>query len=110
MSALFEFGLAGGLSIVEDSNLIESYEDWSRVRSPARARRRMRYGFRQNIETRHKPSKDVYRVGNKLVMRPEMAKELQRQLAARADEVIRQETERVMRWGGLSDLFRVDVP
>jgi len=77
--------MIGSVRIIEDANLLDTVEDWSRVRSPARAWRRRRRGFKQNIVTRHVPKKEIYSLdgGRTLVMHPEMARELRRQLAAR---------------------------
>lgn len=38
---------------------IGPFEDWSKVRSPARARRRRRRGFPQRIRIYHLPSPDL---------------------------------------------------
>jgi hypothetical protein len=43
--------------IVENASLVDYVEDWSRVRSPSRARRRLKRGFRQNIVTCAVPQK-----------------------------------------------------
>jgi hypothetical protein len=59
--------------IVESWALYDVVEDWSRVRSPGRARRRMRK-HRQNIVTRHVPKPDAYVVGGVTYMHPETAR------------------------------------
>jgi hypothetical protein len=67
-------GSIAGLRIVEDASLSDPVEDWSRVRSPARAARRRRRGFPQRIVIRRVPWPDVYRVGDDmLVMHPATA-------------------------------------
>lgn len=48
-----------GMRFVASYSMTESVEDWSRVRSPARARRRMRRGFPQNVVVRIAPRKDI---------------------------------------------------
>lgn len=49
----------GGMALVPAPHMVEAVEDWTRVRSPSRARRRMRQGHRQNMRTIEVPSKDV---------------------------------------------------
>lgn len=73
-----------GVRIFEDLCMVEpAGEDWSRVRSPARARRRRRK-HRQNIVQLFKPLGHAYRVPDGrgsfvYVMHPDMAAELRRQ-------------------------------
>lgn len=64
-----------GMLIIEEPSLTVMVEDWSKVRSPARARRRRRK-YPQRIAITARPSPDVYRVGDRLIMHPEIAKEL----------------------------------
>lgn len=67
----------GGMRIIEDASLTDPYEDWSGVRSPSRARRRMGRGHRQNVVIKRTPKKDAYIIGNHtIVMHPVMAAEL----------------------------------
>lgn len=72
------------MRFVEDRSLIEWREDWSRVRSPSRARRRMRRGFPQNIMRFAVPHPDVHH--NKLTGtfygHPETIAKLKEQLRA----------------------------
>lgn len=64
------------LRIVEDDRLLDYVgEDWSKVRSPGRAKRRRKRGFKQNIKAMYAPKKEAYRVGNTLYMHPAMAAE-----------------------------------
>ena len=72
-------GLLSGLRVIEDASLVDTYEDWSDVRSPARARRR-RWKHKQRIIVRFKPKPEAYRMGNALVMHPEIARQMRRQL------------------------------
>lgn len=65
----------GGLRIVEDASLVDTVEDWSRVRSPGRARRR-RHKHPQNVRSVHVPKKTAVMFGNTLFMHPEMARRL----------------------------------
>lgn len=67
-----------GSRIVEDATMIEPVgEDWSRVRSPGRARRRRRK-HRQNIQIIYAPKKEIYSIqnGEVLVMHPHVAEQL----------------------------------
>lgn len=50
------FAPYGGLRIVETEIVGDPYEDWSRVRSPSRAIRRLKRGFKQRIVTRYLPN------------------------------------------------------
>jgi len=71
-----------GIRIIEDINMVDHVEDWSRVRSPSRAERRRRYGHKQNIVIRAVPKKTGYSFngGRSVIMHPEMAQELRRQI------------------------------
>jgi hypothetical protein len=51
-----------GVRIIEDRSLVDYVEDWSKVRSPARARRRRKLGFPQNITTRATAKQTVYSI------------------------------------------------
>lgn len=75
----------GGIRIIENALLVDSVEDWSRVRSPSRARRRMRYGHRQNVRIVSKPRTDVLVVGTTWFMHPMTADLLRKQLQERRD-------------------------
>ena len=76
-----------GLRIITDINMTETVEDWSRVRSPSRAKRRRKLGHRQNIEWRTVPRKDAFRIGNDLVMHPETKKAFEALMAKQAAEI-----------------------
>lgn len=52
-------GIGLGPTFRPDANMIESYEDWSEVRSPSRARRRMKRGFKQRVQIKWRPRKDA---------------------------------------------------
>jgi hypothetical protein len=45
-------GTYAGIRIVETETVGDPYDDWSQVRSPSRAIRRLRRGFKQRIVTR----------------------------------------------------------
>ena len=71
-----------GLRIIEDLNMVDPVEDWSGVRSPARARRRRKRGYRQRIKTIWVPKKVAYRLPDgSIVMHPEVRRELEREIA-----------------------------
>lgn len=78
--------------IVEDASLVDYVEDWSRVRSPSRALRRIKRGIRKSLPMKAVPNKTVYSIdnGRVLVMHPEVARAVERQLAAQADRLIEQ--------------------
>lgn len=75
-----------GNRVIEDASLVEpAGEDWSRVRSPARARRRRRK-HRQNIVQLYKPQGTITfipdgRGGATAVMHPAIAAELRRHVS-----------------------------
>lgn len=75
-------GLGGVQIIVDDALMTKFVEDWSDVRSPARARRRRARGFPQRIRLVKSLKPDVYRVGDRLIMSSETAAELKRALKA----------------------------
>ena len=65
-----------GLRIVEDPYMAETVEDWSDVRSPARARRRRRQGHPQRIHYVTRPKQQVISGMGMLIMHPEVAARL----------------------------------
>lgn len=81
---------AGASRIVEDASLVDYVEDWSKVRSPSRARRRLRRGIRKSIPMKSVPNKTVYSIdnGRTLVMHPEVARAMERQIAKQLDRSI----------------------
>lgn len=52
-------GTFAGIKIVQSIHLTIPYEDWSGVRSPSRAIRRQKRGFRQNIRHLRVPDPKV---------------------------------------------------
>jgi hypothetical protein len=50
------FSIYGGLRLIDTEMVGDPYEDWSGVRSPARARRRRLRGFPQRIKIRYRPN------------------------------------------------------
>lgn len=61
---------------VESLSATEEAEDWSKVRSPARAKRRLKRGFQQNIRRYRKPACFFVKAKNTYYIHPELAKEL----------------------------------
>lgn len=74
----------GGLTVFADPYMVETVEDWSEVRSPARARRRRRQGHPQRIRYVERPKLNFYQIGNKLVGHPEIIRRLTNQLSQQA--------------------------
>jgi hypothetical protein len=64
--------------IFETPDAYELVEDWSRVRSPGRARRRMARGHRQNIQMRAKPSAFSLDGGRTFYVHPEIVAEMRK--------------------------------
>lgn len=61
-----------GMPVVKQPLLTVPAEDWSRVRSPSRARRRIRRGFRQNIRHYDAPSPNAMIVNGVMYVHPDM--------------------------------------
>lgn len=72
--------------IIENPVLVVTTEDWSRVRSPGRARRR-RGKHRQNIVITGRPSTEIYVVGDMIVCHPETAKAVRDRFQRKMEEV-----------------------
>jgi hypothetical protein len=96
------------MSIFRGSRIIESlamvdgpFFDWSACRSPGRARRRFKRGFRQHVRQYYKPRRDALSLdgGRTLIMHPETA------AAARA--AIQSFAEK---WRTAEQGFHVDPP
>lgn len=69
--------------IIENARLlVHDGEDWSKVRSPGRARRRRRQGHRQNIIQKWKPDPTIYQVEGRCYMHPSIAVQLRAKIAA----------------------------
>lgn len=69
------------IQIIEDIYMTVPWEDWSKVRSPGRARRRLKRGFKQNIKIIQIPSEKIIMMGRKAIMHPEKAKEILKRIA-----------------------------
>lgn len=59
-----------GYKIVVDNNIpaTKRIEDWSKSRSPSRAKRRLKRGFKQHLIVTYEPREDVYIIGDMMVM------------------------------------------
>lgn len=72
--------------IIESLWMTEKVEDWSKVRSPARARRR-RFKHRQNIKVIEVPRKDFLKMPDgSIVCHPELVRKLSQAVAKQVDE------------------------
>lgn len=67
------FGSA--MPIVETEAMADVVEDWSRVRSPSRARRR-RHKHRQNIVVTHVPRRGILVADGKIFCHPAVARQI----------------------------------
>jgi len=76
--------------------MVDPVEDWSEVRSPARARRRRKLGFPQRVKIIYVPKRIAYAMdgGRTMVMHPTMRRELERE-AAKDEE--QRDTEKFLR-------------
>lgn len=80
-----------GIDIIEDENMTVTTEDCSQVRSPSRAQRRRKRGFPQRIKYVVSPSPAIYRVGDKVVMHPEMGRQMRAKIAQQMETKIEQD-------------------
>ncbi len=71
-----------GMPIVTNRLLTVPAEDWSRVRSPGRARRRMRRGFRQNVRYYDAPTPKAMVIGGVIYVHPDMLGAIMKQADA----------------------------
>jgi hypothetical protein len=69
-----------GMPIVTSLMHTVPAQDWSRVRSPSRAIRRMRRGFAQNIRHWQAPSPEIFVVGGTIHCHPVTLHKLQQRL------------------------------
>ncbi|QEL26122.1 hypothetical protein FQV39_28580 [Bosea sp. F3-2] len=70
-------GSLAGMTFRETLTAVEAFDDWSRVRSPARAQRRLKRGFRQNIDRRYRPA--AFEIGGVIYAHPEILRQLRSQ-------------------------------
>ncbi len=76
---------------VESILATEAAEDWSRVRSPPRAKRRLKRGFPQNIRHYRKPACFFVKAENVYYIHPELMRVLRKEMGERWDRMITQE-------------------
>lgn len=69
-----------GFRVIETPSMVHTIQDWSRVRSPARARRRMKRGYAQNVVTRTVPRDDVVVHNETMYVHPATMMKLREQL------------------------------
>lgn len=70
-----------GLKIYVDNNAMSiSQEDWSKSRSPSRAKRRLKRGFKQHVIYRKVPDPRIIRFEDKLFMHSDIYKEFVRKI------------------------------
>ncbi len=76
-----EGGRVMGVRIIENDLLTVLAEDWSKVRSPSRAKRRLKQGHRQRIRHYYRPDPKAYKLPDgTVVMHPAMAQALRQRL------------------------------
>lgn len=99
-----------GLDIKTDKYLLDIEEDWSRVRSPARAKRRLKQGHKQNVDIVYVPSKSFYKIGNTIYCHPETYKKLQKRIKEVMDKAVADNYATLMHGvaGGNSDTIIKD--
>jgi len=79
-------GLGSGLRFYLDARWTRTEEDWSQVRSPSRARRRLKLGHQQRIRHLLVPRTDFVIVENRVVVcHPAMFNELKKALSSVPD-------------------------
>jgi hypothetical protein len=77
--------------IVESILATEAAEDWSRVRSPSRAKRRLKRGFPQNIRHYRKPACFFLKDQNTYHIHPDLMRALRHEIGERWDRQIARE-------------------
>lgn len=82
----------GEMQIIENEFMTVAAEDWSRVRSPSRARRRMSLGHRQNVRYYQAPDPTLLYTDDTIVGHPETLKRVFE--AARAE--VREHADRMV--------------
>ena len=82
-----------GIDLIESDLLVDGpFEDWSEVRSPGRARRRRRRGYRQRIRLYYRPSENLVQLPDgSLVGHPQTLARLRAMIGAeisrKADQI-----------------------
>lgn len=88
----------GGLDVIVTPLATKRVEDWSGVRSPGRARRRRKRGFRQNIVVTELPA--AYQVAGKLIVHPDFWRSMKKKLARWEDDMATAAYRRADIWNG----------
>lgn len=72
---------------VNDALMSKTIEDWSKVRSPARANRRLKRSYKQNISFRIIPKDDiiVLKDQNLMIMHSQTLRKFQNEIAKREE-------------------------
>lgn len=65
---------------INDVLMSKTIEDWSKVRSPSRAKRRMKYGHKQNVVYRIVPREEVLVIDNKYFMHTQIYLKFKKQI------------------------------
>jgi hypothetical protein len=80
----------GALKFITSPHMTEQVEDWSRVRSPSRARRRQRQGHRQNVVMRQVPRKEAISIdgGSTFIVHPVVADQIAREMRQKVDNAV----------------------
>lgn len=78
------------MRVVESWLMVERIEDWSGVRSPSRARRRLKRGFPQRIVIREVPKKEAISIdgGITYYMHPVAARALRDALPLASEHLV----------------------
>lgn len=77
-----------GVKIIEDKFMVDYVEDWSKCRSPSRAKRRRRQGHAQHVFMREVPKKEIWQFEGSLIMHPVRAAELRKRLVKDIDDLV----------------------
>jgi hypothetical protein len=73
---------------VESPLATSEAEDWSRVRSPSRAKRRLKRGFPQNIRRYRKPACYFVKAENVYYIHPELMKAMREEIGEKMDRAM----------------------
>jgi hypothetical protein len=75
-------GFLNGCRLIADpSRVVDTGErSWARVRSPGRARRRLKRGFRQNIDVIWAPDPNVIVAGDMMIAHPAIIEKIRRKI------------------------------
>lgn len=86
-----KFSTFNGIQIIEDPGMVDYVKDWSGCRSPSRAMRRLKRGFPQRMVVRAVPKNDMFVMGNRAIMHPQVAQALRDRVAKMADDFVEQQ-------------------